>query len=143
MPLTVSEIESAVPGDKIIRRFDGKGLYLEISPAGGKLWRVKYRFQGKESRMALGVYPEVGLAEARERCDAARKLLAHGTDPAAVKREEKARQKAEWLATKNASTVKVCVALDGAVEVWKGGSVTRLTPDEAQGVKKLLIKLTA
>ncbi len=141
--LTVKEIESAKSGDKPIRRFDGGGLYLEISPAGGKLWRLKCRFQGKEKRMALGVYPEVGLMEARERRDAAKQLLAQGIDPSAVRREEKARETAEWLAAKNASTVQVSVALDGAVEIWKGRSVVRLKSDEAQAVKDLLAKLTA
>ena len=142
MPLTVSDIENAVPGEKRIRRSDGKGLYIEIAPAGGKWWRLKYRYHGRDKRLALGVYPEVGLTEARTRRDAARKLLAQGIDPGEVKREQKAREKADWLAAKNASTVKVCIALDGAVEVWKGGAVTRLSPDEAQGVKQLLIKLT-
>jgi hypothetical protein len=70
--------------------FDGSGLYLEISPSGGKLWRLKYRFVGKEKRLALGKYPEISLKEARERRDEARKLLANGVDPSAVKQAQKA-----------------------------------------------------
>jgi integrase len=61
--------------------FDGGGLYLEVSPAGGKWWRLKYRFAGKEKRLSFGVYPEVGLKEARSRKDEARKLLGAGVDP--------------------------------------------------------------
>jgi integrase len=61
--------------------YDGHGLYLEVSPAGGKWFRLKYRFDGKEKRLSLGVYPEVGLKDARERREAARRLLANGVDP--------------------------------------------------------------
>jgi integrase len=94
--LTNIAIKNAKPGPKPQRLFDGNGLYLEISPAGGKLWRLKYRFGGKEKRLALGAYPIITLAEARERRDEARKLLAYGTDPAVPKKEAKAEQ----LATK-------------------------------------------
>lgn len=81
MALTDTTIRNAKPGPKPIRLFDGGGLYLEVSPAGGKLWRLKYRIDGKEKRLSLGVYPDVGLKEARDRRDDARKLLAAGIDP--------------------------------------------------------------
>ncbi len=81
MPLTDTAIRKAKPADKPLRLFDGGGMYLEISPVGGKLWRLKYRFAGKEKRLALGAYPTVGLAEAREKREDARKLLAAGVDP--------------------------------------------------------------
>lgn len=81
MPLTDTSIKNAKPRSKPWRAFDGGGLYLEISPAGGKWWRLKYRFGGKEKRLSLGVYPEVSLKEARGRRDSARKLLADGVDP--------------------------------------------------------------
>lgn len=90
MPLSDVVIRKAKPADKIQRLFDGGGLYLEITPAGGKLWRQKYRFAGKEKRLAHGTYPEVTLAEARARREAARKLLAHGTDPGEQKKADKA-----------------------------------------------------
>jgi integrase len=70
--------------------FDGGGLYLEVSPAGGRLWRLKYRFDGKEKRLSLGTYPDVGLKDARERRDQARKLLANGIDPAENRKALKA-----------------------------------------------------
>jgi integrase len=88
--LTDVAIRKAKPADKPVRMFDSAGLYLEVSPAGGKLWRWKYRINGKEKRLALGTYPEIGLASARERRDAARKLLAEGVDPAAQRKAEKA-----------------------------------------------------
>lgn len=93
MPLTDTAIRNAKPGDKPIRLFDAGGLYLEISPTGGKWWRLKYRYSGKEKRLSLGVYPEVPLAGrkaknsgewvkgARDRRDEARQLLADGVDP--------------------------------------------------------------
>ena len=64
MPLTDTKIRTAKPADKPKRLFDGGGLYLEVSPKGGKWWRLKYRFGGKEKRLSLGVYPEVTLKDA-------------------------------------------------------------------------------
>lgn len=69
-------------GQRPYRLWDAGGLYLEVDPAGGKWWRWKYRFEGKEKRLSLGVYPEVSLAAAREQRQECRKLLAGGTDPA-------------------------------------------------------------
>ena len=81
MPLTDPAIRNAKPGEKPIRLFDGGGLYLEVAPAGGKWWRLKYRFSGKEKRISLSVYPDVSLKEARNRRDEARTQLAEGIDP--------------------------------------------------------------
>jgi len=81
MSLTNAAVKAAKPKDKPIRLFDEKGLYLEVSPAGGKWWRFKYRFDGKEKRLSMGVYPDVSLKGARERRDEARRLLADGIDP--------------------------------------------------------------
>lgn len=64
-----------------MRLFDGGGLYLEVAPSGGKWWRLKYRFDGKEKRLSLGIYPQVSLREARERRETARKQLAEGINP--------------------------------------------------------------
>ena len=65
MPLTAIAIQKAKIGDKTLRLFDGGGLYLELTPTGGKWWRLKYRFDGKEKRLSLGVYPEISLRLAR------------------------------------------------------------------------------
>jgi hypothetical protein len=110
---------------------------------GGKWWRFRYRFGGKQNALALGVYPSVGLEDARKGRDEARHLLAQGIDPAKVRREEKAREGAAHLAAKDASAVKVCASVDGTVELWKGRAVMCLTAEEARAVKMLLIKLTA
>jgi integrase len=90
MPLTDLAIRKAKPTDKPIRISDEKGLYLEVSPSGGKLWRLKYRFDGKEKRLALGIYPDVSLADARQRRDDARKILANSADPGEVRKAQKA-----------------------------------------------------
>ncbi|AIP72783.1 MULTISPECIES: tyrosine-type recombinase/integrase [pseudomallei group] len=89
MPLTDTAIRNAKPADKPVRLFDGGGLYLEIAPSGGKWWRLKYRFGGKEKRYSLGVYPEVTLATARKKRDEAREKLAAGIDPGEAKKAEK------------------------------------------------------
>lgn len=81
MTLSDTGIRKAKPSDRTQRLFDGGGLYLELSPAGGKWWRFKYRLGGKEKRLSIGTYPATGLADARDKRDAARKLLAAGFDP--------------------------------------------------------------
>lgn len=92
--LTDPAIRNANPGPKPIRLFDGGGLYLEISPAGGKLWRLKYRYAGKEKRLALGTYPTTGLKDARAKRDEAKRILEAGVDPGETKRTEKQRKAA-------------------------------------------------
>ena len=89
MALTDTAIRNAKPGEKTVKMFDERGLYLEVSASGGKWWRLKYRFDGKEKRLSLGVYPDVSLKDARERRDAARKLLADGTDPSENRKAQK------------------------------------------------------
>ena len=86
--LTRIKIESVKPTSKRQRIFDGRGLYLEIAPSGGRWWRFKYRFAGKEKRISLGVYPEIGIKEARERRDDARKKLSANIDPGAQRKAE-------------------------------------------------------
>jgi hypothetical protein len=87
--LTKLLIDNAKPDNKTRRLSDGRGMYLEIAPSGGKWWRFKYRMAGRERRISLGVYPDVGLAEARERREAARKQVAAGVDPSEQRRAEK------------------------------------------------------
>ena len=89
MSLKDIQIKNAKPKDKTYRLFDGGGLYLEVTPSGGKGWRYKYRYAGKEKRLTLGKYPEVSLAEAREKHSLARKALEAGNDPGEVKKESK------------------------------------------------------
>jgi integrase len=85
MALTQVGIRNTKPREKAYKLADEKGLFLFVTPSGGKYWRFKYRFGGKEKKLAFGVYPEVSLAEAREKRDQARKLLGNDVDPAVVK----------------------------------------------------------
>lgn len=87
MALTDTAIKLAKAGDIDRKLADEKGLYLLVTTSGSKLWRLKYRIGGKEKKLALGSYPDVGLKEARARRDAARKAAEAGNDPAAAKRE--------------------------------------------------------
>ena len=99
MPLTDTAIRKAKPGDKPVRLFDGGGLYLELAPNGGKWWRLKYRFEGKEKRLSLGVFPDVSLKEARRRRDEKREQLAGGGDPGVARKAEKVAARAAALNT--------------------------------------------
>ena len=81
------------------KHFDGNGLYLELTPAGGRYWRLKFRHTGKEKRLALGVYPEIGLKQARDLATQARKLLAAGVDPSAQRKADKAKAEHEAVNT--------------------------------------------
>ena len=89
MALTELQIRKVCPTDKVTQYTDERGLYLEVHPNGSKLWRYKYRYMGKQKRLALGRYPDVGLAEARRRRDDARRQLDAGTDPLAERKHDK------------------------------------------------------
>jgi len=83
MPLTDTAVRNARPGARPLKLSDGGGMFLLVTPSGGKWWRLAYRFDSRQKQLSLGTYPDTGLKEARERRDAARKLLAEGIDPGA------------------------------------------------------------
>ncbi len=95
MALTNVAVQGAKPKAKRYILKDERGLYLEVAPSGGKWWRLRYWLAGRENRLSLGTFPEVSLAQARERRDEARKLLAQGVDPSAARKAEKAGEEAE------------------------------------------------
>jgi integrase len=137
MALSDLAVRTAKPGSKAARLFDGGGLYLEVTPAGGKLWRLKYRYGGKEKLLALGKYPDVSLKDARERRDDARKLLANDVDPALNRKQQKAAKAEragnsfevvarEWIAKNTPTwaashTNKIVRRLEMYVFPWLGG----------------------
>lgn len=86
MALSDAAIRAAKAGAAQFKMFDEGGLFLIVRPSGGKLWRLKFRHQGKEQQLSIGRYPDVGLKEARERRDQARKLIASGANPAFEKK---------------------------------------------------------
>jgi integrase len=109
MPLTDANVKAVKPIGKPIKRFDGGGLYLHVTPKGSKLWRLAYRFEGRPRTASFGIYPAVTLAEARARREEVKKLLRAGHDPAAAGRAQKVAKAgartfsavaAEWYARK-------------------------------------------
>ncbi len=114
MALTATQINQAKPRESRYNLKDENGLYLEVSPTGKKLWRVRYWLDGKENRIGIGPYPHVGLAEARKRCLEIKGQIADKIDPVQKRREEKTEQQVvessvfskvamSWLATKKDS----------------------------------------
>lgn len=108
MPLTDVAIRNARPRARPYKMGDSHGLFLLVQPSGGKLWRLKYRIHGREKKVALGIYPEVGLAEARNRMREAREQLAHGLDPAREKQRAKLRAQLEANNTFSAIAKEYC-----------------------------------
>lgn len=153
--LTATAIRNAKPADKTRKLFDGGGLYLEIAPTGSRYWRMKYRYGGKEKRLALGTYPAVTLAAARRGRDAARALLREGRDPMAERKADKLRRRlsdaetfgavaAEWLDRQRAKLAPVTITkaqwLLGLASDIDDRPIAELTPPE---VLALLRKIEA
>lgn len=127
MPLTNISCKAAIPSEKPRKMADTNGLYLEIMPNGSKYWRLKYRFAGKEKRLAIGVYPEVSLSEAREKREKARKLLAENIDPSEAKKENKRQN-----ILKNENT------FEAIAREWHENQKPSWTPKHAHNVMKRL-----
>src|SRR5665647_757338 len=93
MALTELQVRTAKPQAKPYKLSDGGGLFLLVTPAGGKWWRYSYRFEGKQKTLSLGTYPDTGLKDAREKHGEARKLLAKGIDPGETRKATKTARK--------------------------------------------------
>ena len=137
MPLTDTAIRGAKFQENPYSLTDGRGLSLLVQPTGGKWWRLRYRFDSKAKMLSLGIYPDVGLKEARARRDAARKLIAEGIDPGEHRKAIKAAKVAqaansfevvarEWFAMKRpqwaeSHASKIIARLENDVFPWLGG----------------------
>jgi integrase len=108
MALTGVAIRKAKPGPKPLKLSDGGGMHLLITPAGGKLWRLKYRIDGREKLLAIGAYPEISLGEARRRREEAREMIALGKDPSREKRRDKLRSRIQAADTFKAISDEFC-----------------------------------
>lgn len=136
MALTDTTIRNAKPKDKTYAIADERGLSIQIKPTGGKWWRLRYRFDSKEKMLSLGTYPDVGLKEAREKRDEARKLIASGVDPSQHRKATKSAKQErsansfevicrEWLESKRsnieeAQYKKALARLEKDVFPWLG-----------------------
>lgn len=127
MPLTELKCKNAKPKEKPYKLADGGGLYLEVMSNGSKYWRMKYRHVGKEKRLALGVYPAVSLAEAREGRDGSKKLLSAGTDPTFAKKENR-RQRA----------LKAAHSFEAVAHEWHNNRKDHWSTNYAENVLKRL-----
>lgn len=139
-PMSEDTVRNAIPKDKQFALFDGGGLFLLVRPSGGKLWRLKYRFDNKDKKLALGAYPAITLEEARIKRDAAKELVLQCFDPTEIRQQEKTRSKAEHLKAKRIPSVRA--TFDGKIEIWKGNNTMRLKLDEARFTGTLLINMT-
>lgn len=151
--LSEIKIKSVKPGEKPLRLTDEHGLYLEVAPSGGKWWRFKYRFHGKEKRISLGVHPDVSLKDARLARDDAKRLLAQGVDPSQNRKAQKTTRgilagnsfevvAREWFAqyapSKAAShTIRIMQMFERDVFPWIGGRpVAEVDPQELLSVMR-------
>lgn len=123
MSLTDAAARQAKPREKAYKLSDSAGLYLLVQPNGAKYWRVKYRIAGKEKVLALGVYPDVTLTEARAKRDDARKVIGNGTDPITIKREQKRQDK-----------LKAANSFEAIAREWHDHQKGRWIPDHAAKV---------
>jgi integrase len=117
MPLTDLAVRRAQPAEKPVRLFDGGGLYLEVVPGGGKWWRLKYRYDGKEKRLSLGTFPATSLSAARDAREKARKQLVAGTDPSVDRK-----------AAKESKRVAALQTLEHVARAWLEHRATAWTP---------------
>ena len=124
--LTDTTIKSTKPKEKPYRLADEKAMYLEVMPNGSKYFRMKYRFEGKEKRLAFGVYPETSLRDARDKRDQARKQLAQGIDPGENRKAMKAAQMADG------ETFEV------VAREWHGKLQANWTPEHAERILRRL-----
>lgn len=126
MALTDIAIRNAKPRAKPYKMGDAFGLFLLVQPSGGKLWRLKYRIDGKEKKLALGTYPSVSLGDARRRRDEAREFIASGKDPAREKQREKVRSRLQVENTFAALAAEYCDKRkrDGQ-KAWAAGTASR------------------
>lgn len=126
MALTDVAIRSAKPRQKPYKLSDAAGLFLLVQPSGGKLWRLKYRIDGREKKLGLGTYPDVGLSEARKRRDEAREMIAAGKDPSREKQRAKVRARLDAGNTFTAIADEYCAKRkrDGE-KAWAPATATR------------------
>lgn len=124
------------PKDRPYKVGVGAGLYLEIKPNGSKLWRLKYRFAGKENKLSLGAFPSVSLEQASQARDEARAMLKAGTDPSAARKAERAERQTQRA---RAKAFRLVLTLDNALTIETPNQLLRLTPEQTAAVRAFLL----
>ena len=126
LALTDIAIRNVKPGTKPFKMGDGGGMFLQVTPAGGKLWRLKYRIDGREKLLAIGTYPELSLSDARKRREEARELIAAGKDPSREKQRKKVQSRVQTENTFSAISAEYCKKRrrDGA-KAWAPATASR------------------
>ena len=119
-----SAVRQARPKEKEYKLYDERGLLLVVRPTAAKWWRLRYTFQGTEKMISLGIYPDVSLSMARERRDAARRLIADGKDPSAERRAEKQARESAAKNTFELIARSYLATLAGKVRKGKGSIKT-------------------
>lgn len=130
-----SGLSALQPKDRPYKVSAGAGLFLEVNPHGSKLWRLKYRFGGKENKLALGAFPAVSLEQARQARDEARAMVKAGTDPSAVRKEAKAEQQNQRA---RAKAFRLVMSLDGALTIETPAQILNLNPAQTAAIRAFL-----
>jgi integrase len=129
IPLSDAKVRNVKPKDKNYKLADGGGLYMLVSPTGGKLWRMKYIYGSKEKLLSFGSYPTIALSEARQCRDDAKKLLDKGIDPAMHKK-----------ATKETRNENIANSFEPVAREWHSHKISEWSPDHAATIQKRLEK---
>jgi len=139
MSLTDAEIRNTKPSDKVQYLFDGAGLYLQVNPNGSRWWRFKYRYEGKPKLLSLGVYPLVGLKDARTAHAKARKLIADGIDPSEKRKlEEAAKKQKHEISRRIAEGIPLENSFQSVALEWYGKRSRTWVQHHADDVKRRL-----
>lgn len=134
--LSDTALQETLPKMRPYKLSDGKGLFLLVTPAGGKWWRLDYRFAGKRKTLSMGVYPDVSLEDARQRRDEARKFLADGIDPGEHRKAQKSVRRAEQA--RQIASTRFSLDNSGALSFRLGYRCLILTPAETAELRAFL-----
>ena len=124
------------PKEKAYKIGAGAGLYLEVMPHGSKLWRLKYRFGGKENKLSMGAFPGVSIEQARKARDTARSLLKAGNDPAAIRKAERAECATQRT---RAKAFRLVMTLENSLTIETPRQILTLTPEQTAAVRAFLL----
>jgi hypothetical protein len=133
-------LEALKPKAKPYKVGAGSGLFLEVTPKGSRLWRLKYRFGGKEKKISMGAFPAVSLEQARKERDEARAKLQAGIDPSAVRKAERAESTKQRA---RAKAFRLVMSLEHALTIETPNQILSLTPEQTAAVRAFLLAVVS